>query len=161
MTYLWKRLVLFLLLAPVLGGAASTTGGHSALALVEGTVLEIGTLPGEGGLELLTVRISTQQPDSSEIDLLLAPQSALEETGFSVQPGDRLKARVFTTDEGPAMVHKIRNMSQGSMVRLRTLRRIPLWDGAGMWQGGPGLGGGHGLHQGPKHGQQGGSGPPR
>lgn len=157
----WKRLGLFLLLAALLGSAAAAAGDHSALAVVEGTVLEIGTLPGEGGLELVTVRISSQQSDSGELDLLLAPKSVLEETGFSVQSGDRLKARVFTADEGPARVHKVRNMSQGSMVRLRTLRKIPLWDGAGMWQGGPGLGGGHGRHQGPKQGQQGGSGPPR
>ena len=156
-----RRLGLFLLLASLLSGAASAAGDHSALSVVEGTVLEVGTLPGEGGLELVTARLSTQQPGSGELDLLLAPRSVLEETGFAVKPGDRLKARVFIADESPAMVHKVRNISQGSMVRLRTLRQIPLWDGTGVWQGGPGQGRGHGRHQGPKHGQQGGSGPPR
>lgn len=156
-----KSVGLFLLLVAITSRAAGAVGGHSALRVVEGTILEVGALPGEGGLELVTVRLSTQGPDSAELELLLAPRSVLEETGFSVQSGDHIKARVFTADEGPATVHKVRNMSQGSMLRLRTLRQIPLWDGAGRWQGGPRLGGGHGRHQGPKHGQPSGSGPPR
>ena len=161
MISVWKRLGLFMILAALVGSAATAAGDSSALAMIEGTVLEVGALPGEGGLELVTARLSTRQADTGEVDLLLAPQSVLDETGFSVQSGDRLKARVFIADEGPAMVHKVRNVSRGSMLRLRTLRQIPLWDSTGMWQGGPGPGGGHGLHQGPKHGQQRGSGPPR
>jgi len=149
-----------LLLTAATCSGVATAGGHSSLAVVEGTVLEVGKQPGEGGLELVTVRLSAERPDPHELELLLAPQSVLEDTGFTVQQGDRLKARIFTTDEGPAAVHKVLNLSQNSMVRLRTLRRIPLWDGSGMWQGGPGLGG-QGGHHGPKHGQQGGSGPPR
>lgn len=125
-----------------------------SLAVVEGTVLEVGSQPGEGGIELVTVRISTQRPEPHEIELLLAPQSVLEETGFTVQKGDRLKARVFIAEEGPASVHKVRNLSQNSMVRLRTLRQIPLWDGAGMWQGGGPGSGRHGGHHRPRHGQQ-------
>lgn len=132
---------------------------HSALTVVEGTVLELGIQPGEGDLELVKVRLSTPEPDSHELELLLAPQSVLEEAGFTVQQGDRLKARVFTADEGPAMVHKVRNLSQNSMVRLRTLRQTPLWNGAGMWQGGFGHGAGGG-HQGPMHGQPNGPRPP-
>lgn len=151
---------LVLLLAAITSSAIALAKGHSSLAVVEGTVLEVGIQPGEGGLELVTVRLSNQRSDSSELELLLAPRSVLEETGFTVQKGDRLKARVFTATEGPAAVHKVLNLTQNSMVRLRTLRQIPLWNGAGMWQGGPGLGGHGGLH-GPKHGQQGGSGPPR
>lgn len=156
-----KRLGLFLTLAALVGNTATAAEDSSALAMIEGTVLEVGSLPGEGGLELVNARLSTRHADSGVVDLLLAPQSVLDETGFSVQTGDRLRARVFIADEGPAMVHKVRNVSQGSMLRLRTLRQIPLWDNSGMWQGGPGHGGGHGQHQGPKHGQQGGSGPPR
>lgn len=151
---------LVLLLAATTCSGVAVAGGHSSLAVVEGTVLEVGIHPGEGGLELVTVRLSTERPDSQELELLLAPQSALEETGFTVQQGDRLKARIFTADEGPASVHKVQNLSQNSMVRLRTLRQIPLWDGAGMWQGGPGWGG-HGGHHRPESGRQGGAGPPR
>jgi hypothetical protein len=39
------------------------------------------------------------------------------------------KARVFIAGEGPASVHKVRNLSRNSMVRLRTLQKTPLWDG--------------------------------
>lgn len=152
----------FLLLGVVVCGGAGAAGGHSALRIVEGTILEVGSLPGEGELELVTVRLASAQSDSGELELLLAPRSALEESGFTVAAGDRLKARIFATDDGPAMVHKVRNLSQGSMVRLRTLRQIPLWDGAGRWQGAFGMGGA-GRHQGPQHGQQprGGGPPPR
>lgn len=136
-------------------------GAQSSLGVVEGSVLEVGIQPGEGGLELVTVRLSTGQPEARELELLLAPQVVLEETGFTVQQGDRLKARIFTTAErGPAAVHKVRNLSQDLMVRLRTLRQIPLWDSAGRWQGGPGWGGhGRQLRQPPGH--KGGPGPPR
>jgi hypothetical protein len=151
---------LVLLLAVVGGREIAMAGEHSSLAVVEGVVLEIGSQPGEGGLELVTVRLSAQRPESQEIELLLAPPSVLEETGFTVQQGDRLKARVFIADGGPALVHKVRNLSQNSMVRLRTLHQIPLWDGAGMWQGGRGGWGGHGGGHGQRHGQQEGSGPP-
>lgn len=150
---------LVLLLAATTCSGIAVAGGHSSLAVVEGTVLEVGVQPGEGGLELVTVRLSTERSDSQELELLLAPQSVLEETGFTVQQGDRLKARIFTADAGPASVHKVLNLSQNSMVRLRTLRQIPLWDGAGMWQGGPGLGGQGGHHR-PKPGHRAGSGPP-
>jgi len=137
----------------------AAAGEHTSLAVVEGIVLEVGAQPGEGGLELVTVRLSREWPEPMEFELLLAPRSVLEETGFTVEQGDHLKARIFIGDEGPASVHKVRNLSRNSMVRLRTLRQTPLWDGAGMWQGGPAAGG-RGGHQGPKHGRQHGTGPP-
>ena len=147
-----------ILVAALCSGVA-VAGDRSSLTVVEGTVLEVGTHLGEGDLELVTVRIGADRPEAGEIELLLAPRAALEETGFTVQQGDRLKARVFIAHEGPATVHKVLNLSKNSMVRLRTLRQIPLWDGAGMWQGGPGLSG-QGGHHGRKHGLQPGSGPP-
>jgi hypothetical protein len=152
---------LLLLFVFLTGSGTRTAGGPSALKEVEGTVLEVGMLAGEGGLELVTVRLSAQQSDAA-LDLLLAPPSVLQETGFSVTSGDRIRARIFTADGGPATVHKVKNLSEGSMIRLRTLRQIPLWDGAGRWQGGPGLGAGVGRGglQGPRQGQRGGSGPP-
>lgn len=151
---------LVFILAAAIGVSSVDAAKHSSLAVVEGTVLEVRIEPGEGGLDLVTVRLSTERRDSREVELLLAPQSVLEEIGFTVHKGDRIKARVFTVDEGPASVHKVLNQTQSSMVRLRTLRQTPLWNGAGMWQGGPGLGG-RGGHHGPKHGKQVGSGPPR
>jgi hypothetical protein len=153
---------LFVLLAFLTCSGARAGGGLSALRVVEGTVLEIGILPGEGGLDLVAVRLASSTPGASDLELLLAPSSVLEETGFAIRSGDQLKARIFTDNDGPATVHKVKNLTQGSMVRLRTLRQVPLWDGVGQWQGGPGLGAGGGASglQGPRHGQHGGSGPP-
>lgn len=151
-------LVLLILLTSSWAQGASS---YSALSVVEGTVIEVGSLPGEGGLELVTVRLASELSGSGEVDLLLAPQSTLEEAGFSVQDGDRLKARVFSEDQGPVRVHKVRNLSQDSMVRLRTLRQIPLWNGAGAWQGSPGIGRGQRHQSVHGQGQRGGAGPPR
>jgi hypothetical protein len=150
---------LVLVLATTALGGIAVAGGRTSLKVVEGTVLEVGVQPGEGDLELVTVRLSAERPEPRELELLLAPRSVLEETGFTVRQGDRLKARVFTAGEGPASVHKVLNLTQSSMVRLRTLHKVPLWDGAGLWQGGPRPGGRAGHHR-PKPGHHGGSGPP-
>mgnify|MGYP001828431473 CR=1 FL=1 len=140
--------------------AAQAASPTSTLREVEGRVTEIGALRGEGDLELITVRLSKSGAEAMDLDLLLAPESVLVETGFTVEPGDRLKARIFTTEEGPATVHKVKNLTQGSMVRLRTLRQIPLWDNNGRWQGSPGIGLGRGPRQGHQRGAGGSGGPP-
>jgi hypothetical protein len=80
-----------------------------------------------------------------ELVVLLGPEQALDEIGFAVEAGDRLRVRVFRADEGAVRAHKVLNLSRGTMVRLRTLRQVPLWNGQGAWQGGPcrsGQGGG-------------------
>lgn len=93
--------------------------------------------PGEGELAIVAVRLAASADDSRSWELLLAPRPALTEIGFAVEVGDQLKARIFPTEEGPAKVHKVLNLTRRNMVRIRTLSQIPLWDGTGAWQGGP------------------------
>jgi len=146
-------------LAALLLVGASKEELRSSLVTVEGDVLTIDFRPGEGGLDLLTVTLRGRD-DGEPVALLLAPKSALDELGFEIDEGDRLKAKVFPSAEGPAKVHKVQNLSRNTILRLRTLHRIPLWNGTGGWQGGPGQGamggpGGRGPHH---HGGNGGPG---
>ena len=123
---------------------------RTSLVTIEGQVLVIGQQPGEGGLDVLTATLSGGE-DGEPVALLLAPKSTLDELGFEIAEGDRLKAKVFPAAEGPVKVHKVKNLSHNTLLRLRTLHQIPLWNGTGAWQGGPGQGamggrGGHGQH---------------
>jgi hypothetical protein len=138
------RLAAICIASLALAGASPNKGLRSSLITVEGTVLTVESAPGEGNLEVLTVTLAPKNSEGQELDLLLAPRATLEEVDFQVEKGDRLQARIFPTDEGPAKVHKVRNLTRHTMLRLRTLHRIPLWDGVGAWQGGPGAG----VHQG-------------
>jgi hypothetical protein len=122
--------------------AAPLAAAEAAVSLrtVEGQVVEVraeGEL-GEGKIELLTVRL---RPDDSEPEegvlILLAPFAICEEIGFEVVQGDRLRARVFLGDQGPARAQKALNMTRGRMARFRTLRDMPLWTASGAWHGGP------------------------
>lgn len=133
----------------------------SALLTVEGRVASVETHLGEGDLELVEVRLSLDGDPDRIVGILLGPQSAMAEIGFSVEEGDRLRAKIFRDDEEPAKAHKALNLSRDSMVRFRTLRRVPLWDSSGVWQGGPGRGpgaGGSRAHGSGKGGHQGGGG---
>ena len=103
--------------------------------MVEGRVISVAERPGEGALAVVTVLLWPAE-DSQGRELLLAPRPALAEIGFEVEVGDQLKARIFPVATGPAKVHKVLNLTRRKMVRLRTLSRIPLWDGSGAWQGG-------------------------
>lgn len=138
------RLAAICLAALVLMGATSKDDLRSSLITVEGTVLGVTSAPAEGDLEVLEVTLSPGEPGGKEQALLLAPRATLEEIDFQVELGDEIQARIFPSDQGPAKVHKIRNLTRHTMLRLRTLHRIPLWDGAGTWQGGPGRGSRHG-----------------
>lgn len=113
---------------------------RSSLVMVEGSVVSVAEKPGEGELSIVAVKLASRSGDAETLELLLAPQPALDEIGFEVQVGDRLKARIFPSQEGPARVHKVLNLTRHTMVRVRTLSQIPLWDGSGAWQGGPCLG---------------------
>lgn len=104
--------------------------------MVEGRVISMEQKLGEGKLAIVTVQLAPPSDGSRSWELLLAPQAALADIGFEVEVGDELKARIFPTAQGPARVHKILNLTRRKMVRLRTLSRIPLWDGTGAWQGG-------------------------
>lgn len=124
------------------GVAPVSAADISSSRMVQGTVISVGLHPGEGALELVTARLAIDGGEGQELELLLAPSAVLDEIGFVIEPGDRMKARVFGSESGASKVHKARNLSRRSMVRLRTLRQIPLWDGAGIWMGAPGMGGG-------------------
>lgn len=130
----------------------------SSLLTVEGRVTSVGSHLGEGDLELVEVRLSLDGDPERVMGVLLGPESAMAEIGFSVEAGDRLRAKIFGDDEEPAIVHKALNLTRDTMVRFRTLRRIPLWDSSGVWQGGPGRGpgvhgsGGRGSGERGRHG---------
>jgi hypothetical protein len=123
---------------------------------LEGEVLAVEYHAGEGDLPLVQAQL--QATNSREpVQILLAPQEVCEQIGLQIAPGDRIRTRVFVEDTASYRVQKIQNISRGTMVRLRTLHEIPLWDSAGRWQGGP-------LRTSPTHQHHGrgrGGGPPR
>jgi hypothetical protein len=131
--------LLLVCLASILLLGATEPERCSSLLTVEGEVLDLGHQPGEGSIDLITVTLAGSE-GVDPVALLLAPEGALEELGFDIVVGDRLQAKVFPTAEGPAKVHKVKNLSKDTLLRLRTLHQIPLWDGDGVWQGGPGQG---------------------
>lgn len=108
------------------------TRGAMILSTVEGVVREIRELPAEGEVTVLAARLD--DGDSDRL-VLLAPRSVLDEAGFELQVGDRLRARVFS-EAGVDRVYsqKIMNLSRRRLLRLRTLRHEPLWDVSGRWQ---------------------------
>jgi hypothetical protein len=138
-----RRVTITLGMAVILLAAVSTAvarghrqgAGTSSLKTVEGVVMSVGTLPGEGG-EVNAVRLQVATPEPYEMSIVLAPEKTLREAGFDVQIGDRLRAKVFLSDDEPAPVHKVMNLTRDTMIRLRTLTRVPLWDSNGRWQGG-------------------------
>lgn len=108
---------------------------RSSLLMVEGQVTAVTEAPGEGNLASVAVQLGASAGGRRTWNLLLAPPRALAEIGFEVAVGDHLKARIFPSNEGPARVHKVLNLTRRKMVRMRTLSQIPLWDGGGAWQG--------------------------
>ncbi len=138
---------------PAAAGTNVTTTG-TTLRMVEGTIDELSVARAEAGLEVVAARLRTA--DGPRI-VLLAPSTVLAQVGFEVRPGDELRGRVFVDGvDGPFVAHKVMNVTRGTMVRLRTLSRVPLWDSAGKWEGGPGAGG-RGPATGPGFRNRGGS----
>lgn len=129
--------ILMVVLSLTTVSADDRTSDRASLMTVEGVVFAVETVSAEGGGNITAVRLVLERPESREIDVLLAPANALSQTGFEIEAGDRLRARVFLTGEDALEAHKVMNLSRGMMIRLRTLRRVPLWDGSGRWQGGP------------------------
>jgi hypothetical protein len=128
-------------------------GRYTSLRTVEGTVIDVSTRPAEGDLNVVAVSLDTGSPEPTHFDLLRAPQQVLDEISFALETGDRLRARIFVSDQGPQKVYKAQNLSRGTMVRFRSLRQVPLWNAAGDWEGGAcrrqgGHGGGHGARSG-------------
>lgn len=110
-------------------------GNSISMRTVEGEVVSTSHSQAEGDLEVVSVRLRSSTGPETEI--LLAPEAVCDQIGLQVEPGDHLKARVFVSEEGPAIVQKIQNFTRGTMVRLRTLHRTPLWTSVGEWRGGP------------------------
>ena len=136
------RLVTVLLLAALAPlGAGAQSPAHEArrasLTRVEGVV--IGLEVPEDPASVLIAEIETERGE--RLRLALAPAALLDEIGFEVAKGDRLRARIFEADpealDSARGVQKVQNVSRGTMTRLRTLYRIPIWSNAGRWQGGP------------------------
>ena len=69
--------------------------------------------------------------------VVLGPADSLQDVGFEVSEGDRLRARVFVREDGPAYAQKVMNLTRRTMLQLRTLRQVPLWNASGRWEGGP------------------------
>ena len=131
-----------LMLATVGVGAAAPDGDagriqRASLRTLEGSIIGVNSVTGEGDLQVVTVQLQTADVEQGRIEILLAPKEALDDVGFAVQEGDSFRARVFVVDQGPMKAHKVMNLTRGTIVRLRTLHEIPLWNVRGRWDGGP------------------------
>lgn len=119
---------------------------------LEGTVGTVGEHQAEGELRLLSVELETGLPERDKVTVLLGPAATCREIGLVVEEGDRVRVKVFVGEEGePLEAQKILNMSRSVMVRLRSMRNVPLWSANGAWEGGPGRawrGGRHGARHG-------------
>ena len=125
----------------VVGGAVPTAAQPSGQGVVdffhvEGRVVAVERTTGPNGLDLLEAEIEVDTEPARKLRLLLAPPGICEQIGFAVDEGDLLRARVFAEGTGVHEVQKVSNLSRGTMVRLRTMRHIPLWSASGSWYGG-------------------------
>jgi len=136
----------------------------ASLRTVEGEVVALHELPGEGELTVVAADLALPG-EGGELRVLLAPRGVLEEIDFPIEVGDRIRVRIFAEGDGPeAFAQRVLNASRGALVRLRTLRREPLWNASGVWRGGDpsrGPGRGAGGHRGPPGGADSPAGPPR
>jgi hypothetical protein len=133
-----------ILLLGAVGAQAATQHAReiSATVLVlEGEVTAIYERPAEGGLEVIGASLLCGDETH---EILLAPQTALQEVGFRIEIGDTVRVRLFASEDDDSLrVQKILNRTRGDMVRLRTLRMDPLWDGTGNWNGSHSVAGEH------------------
>ena len=131
-------------LAALLAAPPAAAAGR-ALRDLEGAVVEIGSGTAEADLAVVTVTLDVGEAEP--LAVALAPASVLDATGFEVEVGDRLRARVFVDDAGagapgaalaapPALTaQKVLNLSRDLLLRLRTFNRQPVWDAEGRWEG--------------------------
>lgn len=159
MTSLNRLVVAILLLAALAAVSVSRADPPDKVSLrtIEGEIVSVGRFEGEGQLELVLAGLRPEGGGEETVQVLLAPQSVCDEIGFGVAEGDRVRVRIFADDVGPARAQKAMNLTQGTMVRLRTLHRRPLWSASGDWQGGA-IGTGQRRH---RHGWQSGKGATR
>lgn len=135
--YCFSLALVCLLITPAASRAVLGIKSSVPLKTIEGRVVTLEQFQGEGGVEVLLARIDTGDGSDSSTQILLAPESVCGQIGFQVEEGDRLRARIFVSPEGPSRVQKVQNFTRGTMVRLRTLHSTPLWSANGAWQGGP------------------------
>jgi hypothetical protein len=132
------RFALILALAASAAALASADRGHgerAELETIEGAITAVAEATAEGGLAVVAVDLDTGG-ERAPVRVLLAPRGVLEEIEFGVEVGDRLRVRLFAGGPEPALAQRVLNLTRDRLVRLRTLRRIPLWNSAGVWQGG-------------------------
>lgn len=157
----WKATAYRVALVALVTGLCSripSRGDSYPMRTIEGELLAVSLYAGEGDLDLMLAELRLADGSGEAMQILLAPHEVCDELGLELEPGDRVRARIFLGNEGPWRVQKIQNLSRGTMVRLRTLHQTPLWNTAGSWQGGP-MRTTPGRH---RHGQTGrGTGPPR
>ncbi|MCB9378663.1 MAG: hypothetical protein H6511_07845 [Holophagales bacterium] len=158
-------LLLALLLPTPLAAAEEPPARPTAsLRTVEGEVVALHELPGEGELPVVAVDLAVAG-EGEALRVLLAPRGVLEEIDFPIETGDRIRVRIFADRDGTAyFAQRVLNETRSALVRLRTLRQEPLWNASGSWRGGDpsrGPGRGPGGRRGPQGGAEGPAGPPR
>lgn len=159
-----RRLALTLALAALAPSLHGADAGEprvqptTSLRTVEGTVTALTELPGEGELAVVAADLAVDK-GGEPLRVLLAPRGVLEEIDFPIEVGDQVRVRIFAADDAPAYAQRVLNTTRGSLVRLRTLRREPLWNAAGVWRGGD-PSGGPGWGPGGRRGHAGGGDPP-
>jgi hypothetical protein len=135
-TRLHQRLALSFLVVCASGYLLPTPGAtESAGALRDlvGTVVAIEEVTlDEGTTPWLEVVVQT--PDEERLRARVAPAAVLEESGFELKPGQRVRIRVFV-EETPPGTSRVRNMDSGQMLRLRCLHGEPLWTYHGLGAG--------------------------
>jgi hypothetical protein len=108
---------------------------RAQLVTFDGEVVRLAERPGEGGLGVVAAMLRTLESPPREVEVLLAPAGAMLAAGLVVEAGDHLRVRAFPAERGPLLVHRIWNLTHRGDARLRTLRRDPVWNGDGDWQG--------------------------
>jgi hypothetical protein len=153
-----RTLALVAMLALCATKAIGAESHRYSFATLEGEVRTVGQYEDTGELQLLSVELVPASPSAKEVTVLLGPVETCREIGLVVEEGDRVRVRVFVGEDGePVKAQKILNLSRGVMLRLRTMREVPLWNSAGAWQGGPGRAY-RGGDRGARHGGTGGPG---
>jgi hypothetical protein len=123
-----------LLLVSLLASTTSPASPARAFIIVTGEVSSLGQIQGEGGLNLVTATVLT---DQRTVTVSLAPAAVFRQTGFLLREGDQVVMRLFQAPgETLSPVQMVDNRTLDSSIRLRSIRGEPLWDGEGLWHGG-------------------------
>jgi len=108
-------IVILILLSGIGAAKAEEPPPRSSLKTVEGKVLVVGRIAGEGGIEIVQVEIAPDGDREHPLRILLAPAEAMASIGFTIEPGDQLKVKYFVGEEGNGKAHKVWQGGQGRM----------------------------------------------